>query len=182
MNKIKKKTTKMKVNPEDSKKFFWVLLVFVLIIGIWIGVQGANQGMLTLATSAQGLTNQDGAIKVRIRALDASKVNESLYTIDQTAVVKDGQLKLRWQIPGTAKKKAAYIEVCALDKKSGPSAEVKKACIEEAGDVGYNKVSCPYYVPANSTGFSGQLNGWNKLDDSQKVGCSGVRSFFKVKN
>ena len=180
MNKIKKKTKKMRVNPEDSKKFFWVLLVFVLIVGIWIGVQGANQGMLTLATSAQGLTNRDGAIKVRIRALDASKVNESLYTIDQTAVVKDGQLKLRWQIPGTAKKKAAYIEVCALDKRAGPSAAVKKACIEEAGDVGYNKVSCPYYVPANSTGFSGQLNGWNKLDDSQKIGCSGGRSFSKV--
>ncbi|MDO8336574.1 MAG: hypothetical protein Q7T74_07430, partial [Candidatus Saccharibacteria bacterium] len=166
--------------PGEKKKFFWVLLVFVLVIGIWIGVQGANQGVLTLATSAQGLTDKDGNIKVRVRAIDAANAKESLYTIDQTATVKDGQLKLRWQIPPTAKKKAAYIEICALDKRAGPSTTVKKSCIEQSGDVAYNKVSCPYYVPANSTGFSGQLNGWNKLDDSQKVGCSGDKSFGKV--
>ncbi len=166
--------------PGEKKKFFWVLLVFVLIIGIWIGVQGANQGVMTLATSAQGLTKQDGNIKVRIRAIDAQNVTESLYTIDQTAVVKDGQLKLRWQIPPTAKKKSAYIEICAMDKRAGPSSDVKKSCIEKTGDVAYNKVSCPYYVAANSTGFSGQLNGWNKLDDSQKFGCNNDRNFSKV--
>ncbi len=174
---IKKRQRITREYPENSKKFFWVLLIFVLVIGIWIGVQGANQGMLTLATSAQGLTNQDGDMKVRIRALDALKPDESLYTVDQTAVVKDGQLKLRWQIPDTAKKRAAYIEICALDKTSGASGVVEKACIDANEGPAYNKVSCPYYVPANSTGVTGQLWGWNKLDDSQKVGCGSGGGF-----
>lgn len=152
-----------------------IALASLSILIAWLIWQANHQNSLSLLTNSTGLTAVDGKLPIRVHAVDALNPSTDLYSLDTTAVVKSGQLSASWDVPTSAAKRASYIEICTTDTtKSGTTVETKNC-----QSTNYNKVSCPFYVSANSTNLVGQLSGWSTITNAQKVGCNDKQSFVE---
>jgi hypothetical protein len=129
----------------------------------------------------------------------ASQTNQTTNQTNQT----NYNLNLDWDIPLNFRHRATYTEICVLDDgEAAKDSKANQYCTGVSGAPAnqsssqvtnqssnqansnsnstataptdyYNKVSCVYYLPANSTGFIPWLFSWWQLDDHQKVGCAG---------
>ena len=162
------------VKQRDRKRFFpWVMALVAGIVLVALFLLWPSSNRLSLTTSSSGLTNQQGDVSLRLRAIDALQPTEELYSIDVTGVARDEKLSVSWDVPENARKRATYIEICA-DQKNAAGKDGEELCVRaDQPSIAFEKVSCPYYVSANSTGRLANLIGWNRLGDAQKVGCVG---------
>ncbi|MDL2327335.1 hypothetical protein LJC64_01560 [Ruminococcaceae bacterium OttesenSCG-928-A11] len=179
----------------------WLFIILALIIaGVFICVmadKNLNQVEMRIASEGLRLTYDNGShgeklpskLPVRVLAYnaDTGSDKELLYYVDTMAMANsDGTIDISWDIPDAAiSSRGTYNEFCILDEAKSnatindycggygaPENTVSSTISSSSNSVeNFNRVSCAYYVPPHTTGLISFLSGWNKLDDSQKVGC-----------
>jgi lipopolysaccharide export system protein LptA len=131
-----------------------------------------------LSTSSHGLSSEDGQLQLKVRAIDPFNTANVVYEQTTRGTIKDGTLTASWSAPRQAKGRDVLIEVCAVDNTQAAVSNDNPVCINAMDGFTYNKVSCPYFVPAHSTGIIAQLSGWNAVSNSQRLGCLDDQGFL----
>ncbi len=159
-------------NTKSKRRLIWLAAIVGICALLAIFFWWPASAKMSLTTSASGLSQQDGDVALRLRAIDALQPTEELYNIDVTGRITNGQLSVSWDIPASAQKRATYVEICA-DQTTASANNGGELCVRaNQPNTTYSHVSCPYYVSANSIGIIADFAGWNKLNDGQRVGCA----------
>lgn len=189
------------------------ILALVALVG-YMANKSLNKIEMNIPSDGLRITYENGSYgnkvpsELRVRVLaynaDTGSNKELLYFVDTLAKANpDGTMNISWDVPSSAiSTRGTYNEFCVLDE-ARVDAEVNDYCggygepqnavvstVSSPSGVieNFNRVSCAYYIPPHTTGLISFLSGWNKLNESQKVGCSndddkvwGVDSYIETK-
>lgn len=191
--------TRMKKWCWKHRGLFIVLAIIIIgAIACFFIDRNLNKVELSVRSSGLRLTydkNNNGEkiptdlpVRVLAYSADSGEKGELLYSSDTVAKANpDGTMNIAWDVPrNVAYMRSTYNEFCVFDE-SKANGKINDYCSEYGNSANssaaisdsssgssnkYNRISCAYYIPSRTNGLVAHLSGWNRLDDSQKIGCA----------
>ena len=138
-----------------------LLLLVAAVVTVFVMTRNMQTTLSIVLPQDASSTIDTGSIT--LTAYSSEAPFNKLYTVEHKAAnVQNDMLNYSWDVPKEYAGRDAYVELCA----SGAAGDW---CASQTEGVDIS--SCAYFVSSHSNGRLASLLGWNKLTDSQKVGC-----------